>query len=387
MRRSIRVAFAVMALTSAVTTLSFGPASAAPDSGVPAVPPVKPAKPAFRITVPTGYEKVTVAGHTALCEPNDVSWVKQSLTDAKPAVTTGMLLPDAIVAGLKEKREGLIKQMVSNLALADDKAVNAFLDGELVSKLNKLQAAKPPIFFLVTTQEKLADLTKTGWGEPKFHYNGVAKAAAYDQNIPFSLDEEMDDTVLPIFYNEKDKDKDAMEMRVKNFAALVQGLDTRLLGNAANQSNPLVFSAFLSFIQEKQIEPLKLRRDQAWLGMGISNFLAAKYTSVVTGVPNGKLLEALTSEENLFPVSARGIDLAKPLEESAMKKEAVPYYAVSMQRKATAVVAEWVHLAGESAIPDTLKAVKAKMPADGAALVKLIQDVTTTDLGKYLAPQ
>jgi hypothetical protein len=385
MRRSIRVAFTVLALSSAATTLFFSRASAAPEA--PAVPPVKPAKAPFRITVPAGYEKVTVAGHTALCEPNDVAWVKQGLTDAKPAVTTNMVLPEAIVAGLKEKREGLVKQMVTNLALPDDKAVNAFLDNELIPKLNKLQAARPPIFFLVTTQEKLADLTKTGWGEPKFHYNGVAKAAAYDQNIPFSIDEEMDDTVLPIFYSEKDKDKDAMELRVKNFAALVQNLDTNLAGNAARQINPLVFSAFLTFIQEKQIEPLKLRRDQTWLGMGIANYLAAKYTSVVTGVPNNDLLRALTSEENLFPVSARSIDLTKPLEEAAMKKELVPYYAVSMQRKATAVVAEWVHLAGESAIPDTLKAVRTKMPADGAALVKTIQDVTTTDLGKYLAAQ
>jgi hypothetical protein len=385
MRRSIRVAFTVLALSSAATTLFFSRASAAPEA--PAVPPIKPAKAAFRMTVPTGYEKITVAGHTALCEPNDVAWVKQGLTDAKPAVTTNMVLPEAIVAGLKEKREGLVKQMVANLALPDDKTVNAFLDSELIPKLNKLQAARPPIFFLVTTQEKLADLTKTGWGEPKFHYNGVAKAAAYDQNIPFSIDAEMDDTVLPIFYSDKDKDKDAMELRVKNFAALVQNLDTNLAGNAARQSNPLVFSAFLSFIQEKQIEPLKLRRDQAWLGMGIANYLAAKYTSVVTGVPNNDLLRALTSEENLFPVSARSIDLTKPLEEAAMKKELVPYYAVSMQRKATAVVAEWVHLSGETAIPDTLKAVRTKMPADGAALVKTIQDVTTTDLGKYLAAQ
>lgn len=387
MRRSIRVAVAVFALTGALAAVFSAKAPAAPDSAAPVVPPVKPSKPPFRAVVPAGYEKVAVAGHTAFCEPNDVSWVKQALTDAKPAVTTGMAMPDAMVQGLKEKREGLVKQMVTNLALADDKAVNTFLDNELIPKLNKLQATRPPIFFLVTTQEKLADLTKTGWGEPRFHYNGVAKAAAFDKNIPFSLDEEMDDTVLPVFYNEKDKDKDAMEMRVKNLAAGIQNLDTNLAGNSARQCNPLVFNGFLTFIQEKQIEPLKLRRDQSWLGMGIANFLAAKYTSVVTGVSNAEMLKALTTEENLFPVSARSIDLTKPLEESAMRKEAAPYYAVSMQRKATAVVAEWVHLAGESAIPDTLKAIKAKMPADGSALVKLIQEVTTTDLGKYLAAQ
>src|SRR4051794_25732255 len=98
MRRSIRVTFVVFALTSAVTTLFFGPATAAPGADpAPAVPPVKSNKTIFHMTVPQGYEKVTVAGHTALCEPNDVTWVKQAMTDAKPAVTTGMVLPEAMV--------------------------------------------------------------------------------------------------------------------------------------------------------------------------------------------------------------------------------------------------------------------------------------------------
>ena len=86
-------------------------------------------------------------------------------------------------------------------------------------------------------------------------------------------------------------------------------------------------------------------------------------------------------------MSARAIDLVNPLEESQMKKEATPYYAVSMQCKATAVVVEWVRLAGIDAIPSTLKTVRAKMPADGAGLVKTILEVTTADLSKYLTPQ
>jgi hypothetical protein len=378
MRRSIRVALGIFALTSALAAVYSA------DTPAPTVPPVKPAKPAVKVVVPTGYEKVTVAGHTALCEPNDIAWVKQALTDAKPAVTSGMTMPTDIINGLKEKREGLVKQMVSNLAMPDDKVANAFLDNELIPKLTKLQAVHPPVFFLVITQEKLRDLTKTGWGEPRFHYNGVANAAAFDESIPFSMDEEMSDAVLPVFYS--DKDKDAAELKVKNFALLLQNFDTRMAANAAQQSNPMVFNQFVSFIQEKQIAPLNLKRDQSWLGMGICNFLAAKYTSVVTGISNGEMLKALTSEENLFPVSARSVDLSKPLDEASMKKEYAPYYAISMQRKATAVVAEWVHLAGESAIPDTLKAVRAKMPTDGAGLVKMIQETTTTDLGKYLAP-
>ena len=121
--------------------------------------------------------------------------------------------------------------------------------------------------------------------------------------------------------------------------------------------------------------------------MGVSNFLAAKFTSVVTGVPKEAMLRDLTNEPQLFPVSARSIDLVKPMDESAMKKEAVPYYTVSMQRKATAVVNFWVETAGEAAIPRTLTALRAKPAADGPALAKVIQDATGADLMKYLNAQ
>jgi len=191
----------------------------------------------------------------------------------------------------------------------------------------------------------------------------------------------MDDTVLPAFYNEKD----AADVRAKNLAAGLQNFDANLAANAIRQANPTVFNLFVQFIQEKQMDPLKLKRDQSWLSMGVSNFLAAKYTSVVTGVEKNRMLAELTSEPNLFPVSARSIDLVKPVDEASMKAQLVPYYTVSMQRKATAVVAVWVDQAGEAGIPRTLTALRAKMPADGAALVKTIQEATGADLSKYLS--
>ena len=99
----------------------------------------------------------------------------------------------------------------------------------------------------------------------------------------------MDDTVLPVFYDEKAKDKDAMDQRVKNLGEIVTNLDTGLLANVV-QANPVVFSVFSRFIQEQAIDPLKLRRDQSWLGMGIENYLSAKYTSQVTGTSFDELI-------------------------------------------------------------------------------------------------
>jgi len=378
MRRSIRAGLSVLAVAAGLVTL---PSVGAPPAAAPAIAPKADATPARQaLVMPPGYEKVTVAGHTALAEPNDVAWVKQALTDTKPPPKMGVS-PADMIQTLVDKRAALTKQMVTDLALADDKAVNEFLDTKVIATLKKLDETRPPVFYLITTQEKLRDLTKTGWGEPRYHYNGVANSAAFDDSVPFSIDKPMDDTVLPAFYNEKD----AADVRAKNLAAGLQNFDANLAANAIRQANPTVFNLFVQFIQEKQMDPLKLKRDQSWLSMGVSNFLAAKYTSVVTGVEKNRMLAELTSEPNLFPVSARSIDLVKPVDEASMKAQLVPYYTVSMQRKATAVVAVWVDQAGEAGIPRTLTALRAKMPADGAALVKTIQEATGADLSKYLS--
>jgi hypothetical protein len=385
MRRSIRAGLSVLALGGGLAACfvysgRLTAVSAAPAPAAPAAP--KADAPRAVAVPPPGYEKVTVAGHTALAEPNDVAWVKQALTDTKVAPKNGVT-PADMIQTLVDKRAALTKQMVTDLALADDKAVNEFLDTKVIATLKKLDEMRPPLFYLVITQDKLRDLTKTGWGEPRYHYNGVANAAAVDDSLPFSIDKPMDDTILPAFYN----DKDAPDVRAKNLAAGLQNMDANLAANGARQAPSAIFNLFVTFIQEKQIDPLKLKLDQSWLGSGVANFLAAKYTAVVTGAEKNSILQQLTSEPNVFPVSARSVDLAHPLDEASMKPAIVPYYKVSMQRKATAVVAVWVDQAGEAAIPRTLTAMRAKMPADGAALVKMIQETTGADLSKYLAAQ
>jgi hypothetical protein len=106
---------------------------------------------------------------------------------------------------------------------------------------------------------------------------------------------------------------------------------------------------------------------------------------VVTGVPRDELLRTLATEPANFPVSARSIDLTHPADEASMRAELAPYYTMSMQRKALAVVAYWVEQAGEGAIPRTLAAVRRGVPADAAGLVKLVQEAGGVDLSRYLA--
>jgi hypothetical protein len=376
MRRSIRTGLTVVVLASA-SAVAWGqaPQPAAPAQAAAAAPKRQ------ELVVPPGYQKVTVGQHTALCEAGDVAWVRQALGEVKPPAKPTPAAAD-VIKGLADKRADLGRQVATDLGLAaGDRSVGEFLDGKLIPNLKKLDEARPPVFFLVTTREKLRDLTKTGWGEPRFHYNGVADAAAFDTSISFNIDRAMDDVVLPAQYTSATP----VAERAKGLTAVVGDLDAKVAQMAAGQVTPVTFSLFVQFLREKHLDPLKLRRDQQWLAMGVSNYLGAKYTNGVTGVPQNELLRTLATEPANFPVSARSIDLTHPADEASMRAELVPYYTMSMQRKALAVVAYWVEQAGEGAIPKTLTAVRKGVPADAAGLVKLVQEASGVDLSRYLA--
>lgn len=386
MRRLIRAGLSVVVVGSASVLHGQAPRPAAPPSAQIA-PPAGAAAPAEtpkrqEMVVPPGYQKVTVGEHTVLCEAAEAAWVKLALGEVKPPAKPN-ISPADVIKALPDKRAALAKQVATDLALTDDRSVGEFLDAKLIPTLKKLQEFRPPVYFLVTTQEKLKNLTKAGWGEPRYHYNGVADAAAYDQNIAYTISTPMDDVVLPAFYT----DAMATDARVKGLTAYVQEFDGRMAATSASQVTPATFSLFVEFLRERHLDALKLRRDQEWLVMGISNYLAVKYTSTVTGTTREEMLRDLVTEPRDFPVGARSIDLAKPSDESAMRPQLVPYYTQAMQRKSLAVVAYLAEQAGEGAIPKTLTALRAKAPpADAAGLVKVVQEASGMDVAKFLAP-
>src|SRR5438094_8835638 len=90
------------------------PASAQP---VPAPATAPPAR--YVLVMPPGYEKVTVAGHTALAQPNDVEWVKKALGEVKPA-TRPTTMPSDVLQKIAANRAAVVKQMTTDRALGDD---------------------------------------------------------------------------------------------------------------------------------------------------------------------------------------------------------------------------------------------------------------------------
>jgi hypothetical protein len=357
-------------------------ALAFPASAQPAPKPATAPTTRYVLVMPPGYEKVTVAGHTALAQSDDVEWVKKALAEAKPT-TRPTTMPSDVLQRIAANRAAVVKQMVTDLALADDKETNKLFDDQILPTLNKLDQLKAPVFFLVCSTDQLRDLTKAGWGEPRFHYNKVANEPSYNENVRLSIDRPMDDTVLPVQYT----DKDTPETKAKKVIAAVQDLDKALAGQLSVQSQPMVFTYIAEHIGKTVFDPLKLRRDQHWLGLGVTGYFASKYAGQLTPWTKADWLREMTWDPPRFPVSSKPIDLLHPTEESAMRPQAVPFYNQAMRCKATRVAVTWAEKAGEASMTKVIVAVRDNPPADGQALVNLIQQVAGIDVSKELAPQ
>jgi hypothetical protein len=336
----------------------------------------------FEMVVPPGWERVSVAGRTAVCRPADAAWVRQALGEVK-ATTRPTTMPADLVKRVTDNRTAVTRAIVADFALADDREVGRLFDELLIPTLTKMQELRPPIIFLVCTQPQLRELVASGWGEPKLRYNRVAQEVSYDDRVSLAIDRPMDDTVLPARYAESDPP----EVRAKRLTAEVQQLEANVTARVAAEGLPAIYNRVGQFLDEQFLEPLKLRRDQLWLAMGVNGFFTGKYGEMLTGHPRDAWLRSLTYEDRRQPVGARSIDLTRPADEATMRPGAAPYYTQAMRRKAVAVVAKWVEKTGEPSVTKVLVALRKGVPADGAGLVKLIQDVAGVDVSKDVAAQ
>jgi hypothetical protein len=369
-------------LLTLATLAGNSQAQKAPPAAPPAPPATAPVAPPYVLVMPPGHQKVTAAGHNALCLPADAQWVTKALAETKPA-TRPTTMPADVLKRVTDNRAAVVKQMVADLALADDKQPNRVFDEQIIPTLKKLDAIKPSVYFLVCTREQLRELTKGGWGEPRYHYNRLANEASVDDNIMLSLDRPMGDAVLPVFYT----DKEAPDTRAQNLARGIQQFDTEMATRISQQSQPLVFNFLAEHIGQTYFDPMKLRRDQQWLALGVTGYLTSKYAGQLTPTPREAWLKGMTFDDPRYPIGSKSIDLTHPAEEASMRPIAVPYYNQALRRKAMTVVMRWAEKGGEPSITKAIVAVRAKPPADGAALIKLIQETTGVDLAKDAAPQ
>ena len=331
---------------------------------------------------PPGFERVTVDAITALCEKDDADWVRLTLTEMKPA-TRPSTMPSDLMISLRSQQADIIRRMKTDLALTDDKGPTQFFTDELKAKLEKLRDVNTPIFYIVTTSDRLKAIMRAGWSDPRFHYNKAADRVMFSTSVNIGSETEAaDDAILPALY----EPGAAIEKRQEKLQEVIRESQLGVANALSARSQLIVQASIIDYIQDNVVKPLKLRRDQEWIGLGIVGVLSCKYASQIIGQSREELMESLTEEAERNPLRAKNIDLLKPTELSDLRKTHVLLYQDAMRCKAVAVVDEWVKESGDDVIPKMLESLRKGAPADGEALVKQAEKVSGVDLTKKLRP-
>jgi hypothetical protein len=364
-------------LSLLVTTLSMNAFAIAQDA--PATAPTSaPARHA--ITIPPGFTKVEAEGHTVICEPADEVWVRPVLGAINPrALPTTM--PADMLEHANAHRQEITKQMMADLNI-DQPTAAEFFDQTLIPQLTKLRDFKAPIFFLVTTHDRLKEILRSGWTDPNFYYNRAADDIMTNAETVGLNTESMDDKVIANLYGKED-DTPAKAGRL---AGALVDIDANLAAALSSRGAGMVRALFETFIGTKVIKPLDLKMDQAWLGMGIGGICSSRYAAPVLGIEPKTIIEAMTYEDRRTYLKVSAVDLLHPADPATLLPQAAPLYLSTAHRKSMMAIVALLKQAGDdTVIPKILDAVKQNKPADGPALVKLIADVTKVDLTKNLS--
>jgi hypothetical protein len=358
---------------------ALGAAPARTTTTATTAPTTRPIPPRRQMVMPPGFRKVAVGSRTALCEDPDQAWVQRVLAQTTPA-TQPTTMPATLVKMLTDQRALLKGRITGDLSLTDVSSVDKLIDQTLIPQARKMQDLRVPVFYLVCTKQRLRDLVKSGWEDPRFYYNRAADDVFHDPRPRLYDDRPMDDTVLSGVYPAEMKPDD----REKYLANVIRGYESAIDQAFSGHVQALTQVALAEFIHKQAIEPLKLKPDQAWFGIGLENVLSSRYIADLTGGDYEQIAGRLMRDRPDNPVRAGSIDLLNPADPATMRPEWMPAYEDALRVKSSRVVHDLVAKAGNTVVPMTLAALRASPPADGKALVRVIAVSSGVDLSNAL---
>ena len=164
--------------SAVVLTFSLAAIVAAqtPPASAPASQPAP-----HKMVMPPGFKLITVNGQSALAEPLDVPWVTTALGKI-PAMPKPSTRPENYLQKLADNRETIIRQMMTDVATNDPKPLAKGYDYDLTPAMRQLDELHAPIFYLVTTPDRLSKIIKAGWQDPRFYYNRAADSVSFSLN-------------------------------------------------------------------------------------------------------------------------------------------------------------------------------------------------------------
>jgi hypothetical protein len=175
--------------------------------------------------------------------------------------------------------------------------------------------------------------------------------------------------------------KETAEKHGEALTVQITGTEASITASIDLRARMMVGTGFAQLINNTVFEPIKPKEDQVWLSVGVSTILAAKYTAMITDQPRLALVQQLIYEHPQHPLKMSAINLLQPADMKSMRPEAVPAYLDTVRRKSARAIQYLIEQGGgDGAIAKAVSALRDKKPADGAALVKEIQDATKVDL-------
>jgi hypothetical protein len=273
--------------------------------------------------------------------------------------------------------------MASDLGIADPSSIDQLLNEHVIPDLQKMADMRPPMFYLVCSKQKLKELIKGGWSDPRFRYNRAADDVSEYRNVSLSIQNAMDDLLIPAL-------TDASQPVEKRREALQKQVDmneANIAASLATQGLILVQTGLVAAIDDAAIKPLALKPGQEWFGIGVEGLLSTRYMTQLNGMRNEDLLHILTDDDPRNPIRAATINLIHPTDPSHLRPAYAPAYIDALRRRSVLVVNSLVQRTGPEAIPKLLNAIKQSQPKDADALLELIKQTVGVDLSRDVLPQ
>ena len=186
----------------------------------------------------------------------------------------------------------------------------------------------------------------------------------------------MDDVVFPAIYDPAQP----AEKRGENLTVAIGSTEASVAASVEIRARQIVGASFAQLVNQQGIEPLGLKDDQAWFGLGVASWLGAKYASEITGENRQELVNLLTFEHPGNPLKTTAIDLLAPTDLKTMRPEALPAYFDTVRRKSTRAVKFLTDKGGDENIAKALVLIRDKKPTDGKTLVELVKQATGVDV-------
>jgi hypothetical protein len=331
--------------------------------------------PRHEVVVPAGFVKITSAERTAICLPADQGWVTKALADLQPT-TRPTTMPSDLLDTLNSKKADVLKQMGSDLGLADTGPAAAIINDRLTPEMSKMADFRPPIFYLICTKQQLLDAIHQGWSDPRFFYNRATDDVSVDSAVDLSADGPMDDLLVPIV----SKDTDSVADRAQNLQKQVDHNEASVAASLSLQGQILLQKGFVSAIDAAAIQPIGLKAGEEWFGIGVEGLLATKYMTQINGMRYEDLVLLVTQDDPRNPIRTATIDLLHPVPPNELNPDYAPAYIDALRRKSVTAINFLFSHGGPDVLPKVLAAIKQQQPKDGDALVATIKQTVNVDL-------